>query len=69
MPIVSDRRVQTSVVEQSVEGVVCASESVSEAADGPEMVRRARLLGQATARLIADIKVYTALTFSIIQSN
>ncbi|CAG9573830.1 unnamed protein product [Danaus chrysippus] len=51
-----DRRVQPSVVEQSVEGVVCASESVTEAADGPEMVRRARLLGQATARLIADIK-------------
>lgn len=41
-----------------MESVMCASERVSDAPDAPEMVRRARLLGQATARLIADIKVY-----------
>ncbi|XP_045457678.1 talin-1 [Melitaea cinxia] len=51
-----DRRVQATVMEQSVESVMCASERVSDAPDAPEMVRRARLLGQATARLIADIK-------------
>lgn len=53
-----DRRVQATVMEQSVESVMCASERVSDAPDAPEMVRRARLLGQATARLIADIKVH-----------
>ncbi|XP_045782661.1 talin-1 isoform X2 [Maniola jurtina] len=51
-----DRRVQPTVMEQSVESVMCASERVADAPDAPEMVRRARLLGQATARLIADIK-------------
>lgn len=55
-----DRRVQPTVMEQSVESVMCASERVTDAPDAPEMVRRARLLGQATARLIADIKVSAA---------
>ncbi|XP_068621832.1 talin-1-like [Battus philenor] len=50
------RSVQPTVMERSVESVVAASERVSDAHDAPEMVRRARLLGQATARLIADIK-------------
>ncbi|XP_050359192.1 talin-1 isoform X1 [Nymphalis io] len=51
-----DRRAQASVLEQAVESVVSASERVADAADAGEMVRRARLLGHATARLIADIK-------------
>ncbi|CAH0716781.1 unnamed protein product, partial [Brenthis ino] len=51
-----ERRVQPTVMEQSVESVLSASERVTDAPDAPEMVRRARLLGQATARLIADIK-------------
>ncbi|XP_013143136.1 PREDICTED: talin-1 isoform X2 [Papilio polytes] len=50
------RSVQPTVMERSVESVVSASERVTDAHDAPEMVRRARLLGQATARLIADIK-------------
>ncbi|CAH2056203.1 unnamed protein product, partial [Iphiclides podalirius] len=50
------RSVQPTVMERSVESVVAASERVTDAHDAPEMVRRARLLGQATARLIADIK-------------
>ncbi|XP_046974637.1 talin-1 isoform X10 [Vanessa cardui] len=51
-----DRRAQATVLEQAVESVVSASERVADAPDAPEMVRRARLLGHATARLIADIK-------------
>ncbi|KPJ17353.1 Talin-1 [Papilio machaon] len=50
------RSVQPTMMERSVESVVSASERVTDAHDAPEMVRRARLLGQATARLIADIK-------------
>ncbi|CAG4949257.1 unnamed protein product [Parnassius apollo] len=50
------RSAQPTVMERSVESVVTASERVTDAHDAPEMVRRARLLGQATARLIADIK-------------
>ncbi|XP_064075633.1 talin-1 isoform X9 [Vanessa tameamea] len=55
-PVPADRRAQATVLEQAVESVVSASERVADAPDAPEMVRRARLLGHATARLIADIK-------------
>ncbi|XP_041983893.1 talin-1 isoform X2 [Aricia agestis] len=51
-----ERRTAVSTTEETVETVVLASERVTAAPDAPEMVRRARLLGQATARLIADIK-------------
>ncbi|CAG4965789.1 unnamed protein product [Colias eurytheme] len=50
-----DRRGQATV-SQSVDSVLSASERLGAAADAGEMVRSARLLGQATARLIADIK-------------
>ncbi|CAK1549078.1 unnamed protein product [Leptosia nina] len=51
-----DRRGQATVIEQSVESVLTASERLGSAGEPSEMLRRARLLGQATARLIADIK-------------
>ncbi|XP_048001972.1 talin-1 isoform X2 [Leguminivora glycinivorella] len=52
----TDRRAQPSVTERSVETVMTASERVVEAHDPAEMVRQARLLGQATAHLITNIK-------------
>ncbi|XP_049882478.1 talin-1 isoform X7 [Pectinophora gossypiella] len=51
-----ERRVQPTVTERSVESVMVASERVTTAADSSEMVRHARLLGQATATLITNIK-------------
>lgn len=42
-----------------------ASERVVEASDPAEMVRQARVLGQATAHLITSIKVRTAVRLSI----
>ncbi|XP_022115337.2 talin-1 isoform X5 [Pieris rapae] len=51
-----DRRGQATVIEQSVESVLTASERLGSAGEPAEMLRRARVLGQATARLIADIK-------------
>ncbi|CAH0404281.1 unnamed protein product [Chilo suppressalis] len=47
---------RVTVTERSVETVMSASERVSTAGDAAEMVRHARLLGQATAHLITDIK-------------
>ncbi|XP_047038265.1 talin-1 isoform X7 [Helicoverpa zea] len=51
-----DRRVQPTVTERSVESVMSASERLVSAADPADMVRHARLLGQATAHLITNIK-------------
>ncbi|XP_050558739.1 talin-1 [Spodoptera frugiperda] len=51
-----ERRVTGTVSERSVESVMCASERVVAAADPGDMVRHARLLGQATAHLITNIK-------------
>lgn len=56
---------QPSVTERSVETVMSASERVVEASDPAEMVRQARVLGQATAHLITSIKVRTAVRLSI----
>ncbi|XP_075988130.1 talin_middle and talin-RS domain-containing protein rhea isoform X2 [Anticarsia gemmatalis] len=51
-----ERRAQPTVTERSVESVMSASERVVAAADAGDMVRHARLLGQATAHLITNIK-------------
>ncbi|XP_026736413.1 talin-1 isoform X1 [Trichoplusia ni] len=51
-----ERRAQPTVTERSVESVMCASERVVGAGDAADMVRHARLLGQATAHLITSIK-------------
>ncbi|XP_022816795.1 talin-1 isoform X3 [Spodoptera litura] len=51
-----ERRATGTVSERSVESVMCASERVVGAADPGDMVRHARLLGQATAHLITNIK-------------
>ncbi|KAJ2939257.1 hypothetical protein O0L34_g13352 [Tuta absoluta] len=51
-----ERRIQPTVEERTVESVMSASEGVAAAADATEMVRHARLLGQATATLITNIK-------------
>ncbi|CAH0698118.1 unnamed protein product [Spodoptera exigua] len=51
-----ERRVTGTVSERSVESVMCASERVVAAAEAGDMVRHARLLGQATAHLITTIK-------------
>lgn len=54
-------RGQAQVTERGVDTVITESEQVVLAPSGPEMVRHARLLGQATARLITDIKVSCTL--------
>ncbi|KAJ8706954.1 hypothetical protein PYW08_011088 [Mythimna loreyi] len=52
-----DRRAQQpTVTERSVESVMTASERVVACGDPADMVRHARLLGQATAHLITNIK-------------
>jgi hypothetical protein len=58
------------VTERTVETVMSASERVSAAGDATEMVRHARLLGQATAHLITSIKVppQASLTFSVLDA-
>lgn len=53
----AERRAVATVTERSVETVISASERVVGAADPSDMVRHARLLGQATAHLITNIKV------------
>ncbi|GBP64325.1 Talin-2 [Eumeta japonica] len=51
-----DRRAQPTVTETKVETVMTHTERLVSAGDPAEMVRQARLLGQATAHLITDIK-------------
>ncbi|KAL0809871.1 hypothetical protein ABMA28_011355 [Loxostege sticticalis] len=51
-----ERHAQATVTERTVETVITASDRVVGAGDATEMVRHARLLGQATAHLITNIK-------------
>ncbi|XP_064292938.1 talin-1 isoform X2 [Plodia interpunctella] len=50
------QRATATVSERTVESVMSASERVLVCGDSADMVRHARLLGQATAHLIQDIK-------------
>lgn len=52
----SRERAQESVQEVSVEAIYTATDKLTAASDAGEMVKQARLLGQATAQLIHSIK-------------
>lgn len=56
--VIDRRQAKETIHETSVESIMSATDRlVSSRGDTTEMVRQARLLGQATAQLIQNIKV------------